>query len=149
MREDQDNHISTRYFGYPNGLTAFFIIAYGAALAFPVIITLLAIVFQQGEQNFWILLARFASLVGLGSVWAILVGFAGWNFLVHRPVCVSDNGIATMMFGRPWHFIGWTDLESIVKQVTFEYERGGLVETLLFRKGRSKIRVRSYIGNYK
>jgi hypothetical protein len=52
------------------------------------------------------------------------------------------------MFGRPWRSFDWREILKIEKRITFEYERGGLIETLVFRKGRQRILVKSYIEKY-
>lgn len=142
------SNANARMFRYSRGFAIFLNIAYAFALFFPAVLSVLAVLLLPGSRDFWDLTWRVAHPLGLGWCWAILIIFGGWTFLVHRPIRVSTENIAATMFGRPWRSFAWSDIPRIEKRITIEYERGGLVETLLFRKGRQSIRVKSYIEKY-
>lgn len=135
-------------FRYPHGFATLLNIAYVFSLFFPVAVSMLAILILPGPFDFWDLTLRYAHPLGLGWFWAILIILAVWAFLAHRPIRVSNERVAATMFGRPWRSFAWDEISRIEKRITFQYERGGLVETLVFRKGRQRIRIGSYIEKY-
>lgn len=141
--------LRTESFSYSRGFAVLFFLVHTFCLTFPAVLSILAVLVFQEHQDFWDLTLRFAHPLGLGWFWAILVAASLRMFIVHRPVRVSRNEVVATMFGRCWRRFPWSEIERIEKRTTFEHERGGVVETIVFSRQNRRIYVKSYIANYR
>lgn len=135
-------------FQYTVAWRIFFAVIYTFVVLWPLAIAAIAVAIYGNRFEFWPLALKFAHPLGLGWVWYIFLAASGRMFWTHRPVCISDHGVIALMFGREWRRIAWSDLARVEKEISFEYERGGIVETIRFVSNRRSVSVRSYISNF-
>jgi hypothetical protein len=143
-----------RMFSY-GGLNTLFTLALLVAIFFPAVVALLVAIVEWELRGFLENVRKFGSLNSNNPAnaifvcaWIVLASFGIWNSLRHKSVRVNERGVTATLFGFPCKTILWKDMTKILKRVTYEYERGGIVETITFIGAGSKVSVRSYIKDY-